>query len=123
MFERRLYHHIDWAMLTAMLALCALGVATIYSATFDPTRGASHRYITQVYAIALGLAAMMFMLAGHARDLPTRPMVGFHPEKLGALAGAPSHWIAVMAILIGHPRVASVAAPPRLPADELVRFL
>src|SRR5258707_590337 len=39
-----------------------LCVATIYSATFDPTRGASHRYITQFYAIALGLVAMMFML-------------------------------------------------------------
>ena len=62
MFERRLYYHVDWAMLGAILALCALGVATIYSATFDPTRGASHRYITQVYAIALGLVAMMFML-------------------------------------------------------------
>src|SRR5438876_1541089 len=62
MFERRLYYHIDWAMLGAILALCALGVVTIYSATFDPTRGASHRYITQVYAIALGLVAMMFML-------------------------------------------------------------
>src|SRR3989454_3734118 len=62
MFERRLYYHVDWAMLGAILAVCALGVVTIYSATFDPTRGASHRYITQVYAIALGLAAMMFML-------------------------------------------------------------
>jgi rod shape determining protein RodA len=58
-FERRLYYHIDWALLMAMLALCALGVATIYSATFDPTHGASHRYVIQMYAIALGLIAMM----------------------------------------------------------------
>ena len=33
MFERRLYYHIDWALLVAMLALCALGVAMIYSTT------------------------------------------------------------------------------------------
>ena len=63
MFERRLYHHIDWALLIAMLALCALGVAMIYSTTSDPTRAASHMWITQVYAIILGLGVLGFMLA------------------------------------------------------------
>jgi rod shape determining protein RodA len=62
MFERRLYHHIDWALVIAVMALCAFGVATIYSATFDPTRGASHRYVVQIYAIGLGLLAMLVML-------------------------------------------------------------
>jgi len=61
-FERRLYYHIDWALLIAMFALCALGVATIYSATFDPTHGASHRYVIQMYAIAIGLVAMLFTM-------------------------------------------------------------
>jgi rod shape determining protein RodA len=61
-FERRLYHHIDWALVIAVLALCAFGVVTIYSATFDPTRGASHRYVVQIYAIGLGLLAMLVML-------------------------------------------------------------
>ena len=63
MFERRLYHHIDWALLIAMLALCALGVAMIYSTTSDPTRAASHMWVTQVYAIMLGLGVLGFMLA------------------------------------------------------------
>ena len=63
MFERRLYHHIDWALLIAVLALCALGVVTVYSATFDPTKGASHRWVIQLYAIALGACAMLVMLA------------------------------------------------------------
>ena len=54
MFERRLYYHIDWALLAAVLALCALGVVMIFSTTADPTRGASHPYITQNYAIVLG---------------------------------------------------------------------
>src|ERR1043166_3354914 len=62
MFERRLYHHIDWALLIAVLSLCSLGVITIYSATFDPTHGASHRWIIQMYAIAIGASAMLFML-------------------------------------------------------------
>jgi len=61
-FERRLYFHIDWALLFAILALCGLGVAMIYSTTADPTRGASRMYITQLYAIGLGLFAMVVML-------------------------------------------------------------
>ena len=62
MFERRLYYHIDWALLTALLALCGLGVAMIYSTTADPTRAMSRMYITQLYAIVLGLVAMVFTL-------------------------------------------------------------
>src|SRR6266576_1564845 len=64
MFERRLYYHIDWALVIAMLALCALGVAMIYSTRADPTRTVLHpMYVTQLYAIVLGLGAMVFMLA------------------------------------------------------------
>jgi rod shape determining protein RodA len=62
MFERRLYYHIDWALVMAMLALCGLGVAMIYSTTADPTRGTSHLYVTQLYAIVLGFCTMVFML-------------------------------------------------------------
>ena len=63
MFERRLYYHIDWALVAAMLALCAFGVAMIYSTRADPTRSALHpMYVTQLYAIVLGLGAMVFML-------------------------------------------------------------
>jgi rod shape determining protein RodA len=61
-FERRLYHHVDWALLAAVLALCAIGVVMIYSTTSDPTRGTSHMHLTQLYAIFLGLAAMGTML-------------------------------------------------------------
>jgi rod shape determining protein RodA len=61
-FERRLYHHIDWALVVAILALCALGVVMINSTTADPTRAMSRMYITQIYAILLGLVAMLFTL-------------------------------------------------------------
>jgi rod shape determining protein RodA len=62
LFERRLYYHIDWALVSALIALCALGVVMIYSTSSDPTRVTSRLYITQLYAIALGLVAMLFML-------------------------------------------------------------
>jgi rod shape determining protein RodA len=62
MFERRLYYHIDWALVVAILALCGIGVIMIYSTTADPTRVSSHLWITQLYAIALGLLAMVVTL-------------------------------------------------------------
>ncbi|MQA29056.1 MAG: rod shape-determining protein RodA [Luteitalea sp.] len=63
MFERRLYYHIDWALLLAILALCALGVVMIYSTSADPIRGNSRLHVTQLYAIVLGVGLMVFMLA------------------------------------------------------------
>jgi len=62
MFERRLYYHIDWALVIAVLALCALGVVMIYSTTADPTRVTSRMYLTQLYAIVIGIGAMLFMM-------------------------------------------------------------
>lgn len=62
MFERRLYYHIDWALLMAILALCALGVAMIFSAT-AATPTTSRMYVTQLYAIVLGLVAMVVTLS------------------------------------------------------------
>lgn len=78
MFERRLYHHIDWALLGAVLAICAVGLAMIYSATGGPTR----IYWTQVYAIGLGLVALALCLAIDYRSLADQ-----------------SHWIYVAMVL------------------------
>jgi rod shape determining protein RodA len=63
MFERRLYYHIDWALVVAMFALCGLGVVMIYSTTSDPTRASSHLWTTQLYAIFLGVIAMLVTLS------------------------------------------------------------
>jgi rod shape determining protein RodA len=61
MFERRLYYHIDWALVASIFALCALGVVMIYSTT--ASRPGSHRYITQVYAIFIGIGALLCTLS------------------------------------------------------------
>jgi len=71
-FERRLYYHIDWALLIAILALCVLGVIMIFSTTSDPTRGTSRMYVTQLYAIGLGLGAMLVTLTLDYRTLTDR---------------------------------------------------
>jgi rod shape determining protein RodA len=61
MFERRLYHHVDWALVAAIAALCALGVTMIYSTTANPD-GYSRLVETQLYAIVIGVGAMLFTL-------------------------------------------------------------
>jgi rod shape determining protein RodA len=68
MFERRLFHHIDWALLGAVLALCLVGLAMIYSAT----GGAGRVFWMQVYAIVLGLGALAACLTVDYRSLADR---------------------------------------------------
>src|ERR671913_902056 len=79
MFERRLYHHIDWVLIGAVLAICAIGLAMIYSST----GGAGRVYWTQVYALGLGLVAMGVCLSVDYRSLADK-----------------SHWI-YLAMMLG----------------------
>ena len=82
MFERRLYHHIDWVLIGAVLAICAVGLAMIYSTT----GGAGRVYWTQVYALGLGLIAMAIAVSIDYRSLADK-----------------SHWLylAMMILLVG----------------------
>src|ERR1044071_7877333 len=103
MLERRLYFHIDWALLLAVLALCGLGVAMIYSTTGDPTRDVSRLHITQSYAIVLGLVAMIVTLSldyRTSRDNSLLFYIGFLPLLLsflfgGGVQGGPRRWISL----------------------------
>jgi rod shape determining protein RodA len=84
MLERRLYFHVDWAMLAAVLALCLIGLVQIYSATqLEP--GGANMYKTQIYGILLGLVALTVCLAIDYRTLADK-----------------SHWIylGILALLI-----------------------
>ena len=64
MLERRLYLHIDWLLVAAVGVLCAIGVAMIYSTTYDPTTGvAGPQVSTQLWALGLGLVAFLIMLS------------------------------------------------------------
>ena len=65
MFERRLYHHVDWLLIGAVLAICAIGLTMIYSAT----GGAGRIYWTQVYALGLGLVGMTLAMSIDYRSL------------------------------------------------------
>jgi rod shape determining protein RodA len=66
MFERRLFFHIDWLLLGAVLLLVGIGIAMIYSTTYvNLPNGDGHagpQVRTQVYALALGLLALLVCL-------------------------------------------------------------
>jgi rod shape determining protein RodA len=67
-FERRLYYHIDWSLLAALIVLCLIGLANIYSAT----GGLTTVFQTQTYGILLGLVALVVCLSVDYRSLADR---------------------------------------------------
>jgi rod shape determining protein RodA len=69
MFERRLYFHIDLAMVGAIVALCLIGLAQIYSTTYAAGVGPSDIFFTQIYGIVLGLVAMAVAMSIDYRSL------------------------------------------------------
>jgi rod shape determining protein RodA len=66
MFERRLFFHVDWLLLAAVLMLTGIGVAMIYSTTYvTPPTGSGHagpQVWTQMYALAIGMVALLICL-------------------------------------------------------------
>src|SRR5450756_411495 len=67
MFERRLFFHIDYLMIIALGALCAVGVMMIYSTTsIGPN---STLYVKQLNAIAIGVVVFVVCLVIDYRTL------------------------------------------------------
>lgn len=78
MFERRLYFHVDWLLLGAIVLLAAFGVAMIYSTTYVTVAGGGHpgtQPVTQLYALALGLVALLVCLAIDYRMLAEHSLI------------------------------------------------
>jgi rod shape determining protein RodA len=78
MFERRLFFHIDWALLTALLGIVCIGIAMIYSTTYVLTADGGHagpQVRTQVYALVLGMMALIVFLAIDYRMLAEHSLI------------------------------------------------
>jgi rod shape determining protein RodA len=96
--ERRLYYHIDWALVAAVLVLAAMGVLMIYSATQS---SAPRLYMAQVYALGLGLVALLVALSIDYRTLADRSHLIYIAVVLlllyvmffGAVRGGARRWI------------------------------
>lgn len=80
MFERRLYFHVDWLLLGAILLLSGIGLAMIYSTTYVmlPSGGhASPMVWKQVYALGIGLVALLICLTIDYRMLAEHSLAIF----------------------------------------------
>jgi rod shape determining protein RodA len=79
MFERRLFFHVDWLLLAAILATAAIGIAMIYSTTYvtlpDGSGHAGPQVRTQVYALIIGLVALVICLTVDYRMLAEHSLV------------------------------------------------
>src|SRR5918993_601538 len=75
MFERRLFFHVDWLLLTAVLLIAAIGAAMIYSTTYvrlpDGTGRAGREFWTQLYALSIGGGALLWILLGPFKFQPS----------------------------------------------------
>lgn len=80
MFERRLFFHLDWLLLAAILMISLMGIAMIYSATQATT---PRLFQSQVYALLLGVVALTVALAIDYRTLADK-----------------SHWIYIGVVLL-----------------------
>jgi rod shape determining protein RodA len=96
-FERRLYHHVDWGLLIAILTLCAVGLAQIYSAT----GGWTGIVQTQIYGIVIGMIALLVMLGIDYRSLADKSHLIYvailgvllYVLLFGAVRGGSRRWI------------------------------
>jgi rod shape determining protein RodA len=107
MFERRLYFHIDWLLLGAVLLLAGLGLSMIYSTTYvtlpDGTGHAGPRFWVQVYAVGLGVLALIICLALDYRFLAEHSLFLYGGLVLllvyvlvgGVRAGGSTRWISL----------------------------
>jgi rod shape determining protein RodA len=97
MFERRLYHHMDWGLLAAIVALCGIGLAQIYSAT----GGWTSIVHIQIYAVLIGLLALLVCLSIDYRSLADKSHFIYvvvvalllYVLLFGAVRGGSRRWI------------------------------
>ena len=85
--DHRLRPNIDWVLLALVLLLAAIGLATIYSATFDPaTQQAGPEFSRQILALVLGLVALAVCLRIDYRRLASYAAL-FYVGLVALLAG------------------------------------
>ena len=61
-FDRRLATHFDWGTLALTLAIIALSIVLLYSATSERTEGPSDMHLKQLVWAGVGLVSMFAVL-------------------------------------------------------------
>jgi rod shape determining protein RodA len=102
MIDRRLLRHLDWPLVLALAALTVIGVATIYSVTWDRLAGQpGGEFWMQVYALPVAFGALALCLTVDYRSLAQRSLLIYgalvlallYVEFFGAVRGGSRRWI------------------------------
>jgi rod shape determining protein RodA len=100
--ERRLSAHLDWPLILAVVALTLVGLATIYSVTWNfRADQPGSEFWTQVYALPIGLVAMAVCLLIDYRSLTQRSLFIYaalvlaliYVSQYGVVRGGARRWI------------------------------
>ncbi|HEX6212513.1 MAG TPA: rod shape-determining protein RodA [Methylomirabilota bacterium] len=99
-FERRLYFHLDWLLLATILTISAMGLVMIYSSTHVTN---PRLYLSQTYALGLGLIALLVALSVDYRTLADKShwiyggivLLLLYVLFFGAVRGGARRWIAL----------------------------
>ncbi len=93
--DRRLVPYLDWPLFFALVALTVIGLATIYSVTWNiPVDQAGGEFWRQLYAVPIGFVALAVCLLIDYRTLAQRSLV-FYAVLVLALVGVLSFGVAV----------------------------
>lgn len=85
--DRRVLPHLDWTLLSAILVLTAVGLATIYSVTWNVTASeAGPEFWRQLYAVPVGLVALGVCLVIDYRTLSQRSLIWYGVLVAGLVA-------------------------------------
>jgi rod shape determining protein RodA len=107
MFERRLFFHVDWLLLAAVLLLAGIGLSMIYSTTYvrlpDGVGHAGPRFWVQLYAVGLGVLALLVFLSLDYRFLAEHSLFLYGGVAAlliyvlvgGVRAGGSTRWISL----------------------------
>ena len=68
-FDRQLIANFEWLLPTATAAICAFGIATLYSATYDPSGEVSPIVMRQLAWLGIGASIMLLVLVVDYRTL------------------------------------------------------
>lgn len=107
MLERSLWRNFDWPLLAAVLFLSGIGIAMIYSATYN-TIDLFDYWIRQVVFLAIGLVSMFALAAFDYRQLELLAVPGFLifvallviVEFVGTAQGGAQSWLNIGGTLV-----------------------
>lgn len=116
--DRRLFPHLDWTLILAVLSLAALGLLTVYSVTWDVRNNqVGSPFWTQLFYVPLGVLVMTVCLLVDYRTLTQRSVLIYTGlivalilvSFFGVVRGGSRRWLALGGLTVQPSEFARIA--------------